>query len=73
MDIDDKGRTDGGEQTGLKTSEAKNAEKIHGTYENQHDIQICMARFGEASIVFCRHPLVYRIKFETDVTAPDRL
>ena len=67
VEIDDKGRAEGGEQTGLRTSEVRDAEQMDGAYENQHDVEVFIAGLGVVSVVFRCHLLVYRVERKTGV------
>lgn len=46
----------------------RDGEKIHGTYENQHDPQVRMTRLGVIGVIFRRNLLVYCIEFKTGIS-----
>ena len=65
MGVDDEGRADGREQTGLRAREARNAEEIRGAYQNQRDIEVFIARPDMVNVVSGCLFLVHRLGIET--------
>ena len=43
--------------------------EVHGTYKDQHDVEVCIARPGVVGVIFSRHLLVYRVEHKTGVFA----
>jgi len=62
IDVDDEGRTDSGEQTSLGAREIRDFEMMRGSYENQYDVEVFIARPGALCIVSRRFLLVYRVE-----------
>lgn len=67
LDIDNKGGSDGGEQTGLSYTSAYASLREYVTYEDQSCVQILIVFLQELSIVLLGHSSIIPVKSNTGI------